>query len=182
MPLVVNGGNLKVSSVLLRCCVLETALECSLCENAISWRVASLIFLAKSWIRHLQSSQLCQIPVHINTWLSCSRPIPAPVRKKGLTFCMLPILLFFSTCIETTVYSIFLCKDGWAEKWKSKGSWHCSDSLLQVCHLKGSQPSKQNFPLKIDSTKWRVYSVGVSLNLIILIVGWFDGYFSSTVQ
>lgn len=36
VQLVVNRGNLKVSSVLLRCCILETALECSLCENAIS--------------------------------------------------------------------------------------------------------------------------------------------------
>lgn len=36
VPLVVNGGNLKVSFVLLRCCILQTALECSLCENAVS--------------------------------------------------------------------------------------------------------------------------------------------------
>lgn len=31
-----NGGSLEVSSVLERDCILETALECNLCENGIS--------------------------------------------------------------------------------------------------------------------------------------------------
>lgn len=35
-PLTVNGGDLKVSSLLLRDCVLETAVESGLCENSIS--------------------------------------------------------------------------------------------------------------------------------------------------